>query len=91
MLIGTIRTTETRDFELEGNSLDDLYRGTAQRLPENFEVAAVTPKMAKGQIGLTGTAVIRRREIAEIEGTSIDDLRAKVPEGWMLVSVRQEP
>ncbi|WP_448238907.1 hypothetical protein [Microbacterium paulum] len=38
---------------------------------------------------MTSTATIERRDgLREIEAPTIDELRAAVPDGWLLLSVR---
>lgn len=88
MLVGTIRTTECQTFDLEGDSLDELYAAAAAVVPAGWVTTQIRPIMQKGTARLKGTVTARRHELAEVEGDSLDALRANLPEGWQLLSVR---
>lgn len=88
VLVGMIQTTETRQFDLEGDSLEELYAAAAAVVPDGWVTTLLRPIMQKGSTHLKGTVTARRHELAEVEGDSIDALRASVPDGWQLVSVR---
>lgn len=45
--------------------------------------------MVKGSTLITSTGIIQRRDgVREIEGDTMAQLEAKVPDGWALLSVR---
>lgn len=92
MLIGTIRKTETRTVELEGESLADIAAKAAEATPSGWELQSAPVRMRKGSRTLDATATIARRdEIREIEADDQTSLEAKLPDGWQLLSVRTNP
>jgi len=88
VLVGVIRTTQTQEFTVEGQSLAELQAAADALLPEGHVLLDVRPHMAKGTTTLTGTVKTRRHELSEIRADTMEALRAAVPEGWALVSVR---
>lgn len=89
MLIGRIRDARTVTVDVEGDSLEEITKQLAERAPEGFELVSAPARMRKGSITLDTTGTFQARGVVqEIEGPDIDALRAQVPEGWQLLSVR---
>lgn len=89
MLIGLIRSTETRTVELEGESLQDIREKAAAATPAGWELLSAPVRMRKGSTILDATATIARRDqTREIEADDMPALQAKIPDGTQLVHVR---
>lgn len=89
-MIGTIRPLETRTADVEAHSLADVHTVLEHQRPDGFELTAAPVRMSNGTTALTATGVFSRRDgTREIEGANLAGLRAQVPDGWALVSVRQ--
>ena len=90
MLVGLVRPSETRSFELTGTSLADVKAQALAQTPPGWELASVPVRMEKGTTALTATAtIVRRGDAREIEAETMEALRATIPEDWQLVSVRR--
>jgi hypothetical protein len=57
-------------------------------VPDGYVLTDATVAMRKGTTRISAKGTYRSTEIAEIEADDMAALRAKVPEGWMLISVR---
>lgn len=89
MLTGLIRDARTVTVDVEGDSLEIIQEKLAAAAPEGFELVMAPARMRKGSITLDTTGTFEARgEVTEIEGQDLDALRAQVPEGWRLLSVR---
>lgn len=91
MLVATIRSTETRTVELEGETLIDLQTQLKQNCPAGFQLASAPLTMIKSstRISTTGTYV-RRDGTQELEGETLDAIQAQTPEGWQVITLRAE-
>lgn len=90
MLIGLIRPLESRTFTVQGLELDEVQDLISAQSPAGWETAAAPVAMAKKDTVLTATATIVRRDgLQEIEAEDIGALRALVPDGYQLLSVRR--
>jgi len=89
MLVGTIRPIETQVFDVEGNSLEEIATQVRAKTPVGWECLSMPVAMVKGSTALTVRATIARRNgMRDIEADDMPSLRAKVPEGYELLSVR---
>jgi len=89
VLTGRIRSTETRTVELEGVSLDDVRAQAAAACPPGFEIISAPVRMQKSSTALKATATYRSTESRDIQAPDMPALRAAVPDGWTLLSVRR--
>ena len=90
MLVGLIRPAETQTLELEGDSLADVQQKARAAAPGGWDLLSVPVRMAKGTTALSATATLARRDaVREIQAEDMAALRAQVPEGWQLLSVRR--
>jgi len=89
MLTGLIRPVETRTVNVEGNTLADVRAKLTVQVPAGWELTKAPVAMTAGSTTLTATGTIERRDgLREIEADTMTQLEAKVPDGWMLLSVR---
>jgi len=90
VLIAVIRPIETRNADLQGNSLDEIHAAAEAQCPAGFELAAAPVRMIKGSTALTATATYQRvAGQREIEADDRAALAMKVPDGWTMLSVRK--
>lgn len=90
MLIGLIRPLESQTFTVQGRELDEIQDLITAQAPAGWETASAPVAMAKKDTILTATAtVVRRDGLQEIEAETFDELRALVPDGYQLLSVRR--
>lgn len=89
MLTGLIRPIESRTITVEGHSLAEIRTQLDKLTPAGWELADAPVNMVKGSTLITSTGIIQRRDgVREIEGDTMAQLEAKVPDGWALLSVR---
>jgi len=90
MLFGRIRPVETRELTLQAASIDETREKAAAELPEGWVLTDAAATMPKASTMITLNAKMARRDGAsDIEAEDMASLRAKVPEGWQLLSVRE--
>lgn len=83
-----MRPLNPRTVEVEGDSLEQVRERVAALTPAGYEATSMPVRMTNGTINLTATATLERRDgIEEITADDMTTLRAKVPEGWQLLSV----
>jgi len=86
---GTIRSTETQKFTVEGQSLEDVALRVAAKTPQGWECTSKPVTMTKGSTILTARVTLARRDdIRTIEADELPSLRGKVPDGYQLIAVR---
>lgn len=85
-----IRPLETSTSEVIGTTLDDVQTQLdAQRQP-GFDLVSAPVRMLKGEAKMAATGTFSRVDgICEIEAEDMAKLRAKVPDGWRMLSVRR--
>mgnify|MGYP001549719101 CR=1 FL=1 len=89
MLIGLIRPRESRTVTVQGLELDEIQDLITAQSPAGWETAAAPVAMTKRDTILTAEATIVRRDgLREIEAEDLDALKALVPDGYQLLSVR---
>ena len=89
MLIGTMRPTDTRTVEVEGNSLADIQENLEALRPGGFDLVKSTAHPVKGTMLLSSVGTFGRRDGArEVEADDRATLDAKVPGGYQLLTVR---
>jgi hypothetical protein len=88
MLIGMIRPVETREREVIGEGIDALR--AQLEAPPGWELTEMHPEPQKGTTEFRAVGKFARRDgLTEIEAGDTDALRAKVPEGYELLSIRR--
>lgn len=90
MLIAMIRPLETSTAEVIGTTLEDVQTQLdAQRQP-GFDLVSAPVQMLKGEAKMAATGTFSRVDgIREIEAEDMVSLEAKVPDGWVMLSVRR--
>lgn len=88
-LRAVLRSTATVDLTAEGGSLAEIDERMRAQLPAGYELQRQTVAMIKGSTALTATGVGRSKELREIEGESLDALRAAAGDGWQVQSVQR--
>lgn len=89
MLIGLCRPKESRTVDVEGGGMAEVSAAVDAEVSEGWEVASMPALPRKGG-GLTTSAVLVRRDgLVEVEGADFDAVRAAVPEGYELLTVRR--
>ena len=90
MLSGRIRPVETRELTVEAPSIDEARAQVSAQVPEGWVLTDAAATMAKASIMITLHAKLARRDGAhDIEAADLGALRAQVPDGWQLLSVRE--
>ncbi|MEQ6898655.1 hypothetical protein [Microbacterium sp. KR10-403] len=88
MLSGRIRPIETRELTVQAPSIDETRQQVRSEVPEGWDLTDAAATMPKASTMITLNAKMARRDgVEEIEAEDIAALRAKVPEGWQLLSV----
>ena len=89
MLIGTIRPIETRTITVQGEELDEIQALIQAQTPDGWEIVIAPVAMSKKDTILTCEATTARRDgLQEITGADLDEIRASMPDGFQLISVR---
>lgn len=89
MLTGRIRPAETRELTLEAPTIAQARKQAESQVPDGWVITDAEPSMPKASVMITLHVTMARRDGAtDVEAEDLDALRAKVPEGWQLLSVR---
>lgn len=89
MLTGVIRPVETRTMDVEGHSLAEIQEKLTAAAPAGWELTSAPVAMVKGSTVMTATGTFERVDgLREINADTMTTLEAKVPDGWILLSVR---
>lgn len=89
-MIGTARPDEKQTFDVEGHNLEELTERIAEKTPEGWQSTHAPLGMLKGSTLLKAPATIERRDgLIEIEGEDLAAVRANLPDGYKLLSVRK--
>lgn len=78
MLTGRVRPVETRTLGVEGTH-DEIVAALDAAATGGWEVQSITSRK-----------LIRFGEVSTIEGTDLDAVRARVPQGHQLLSVTRD-
>lgn len=89
MLVALIRPAEKQTATVEGTEIPELRAQLIAQAPPGWEMASAHVEMKPGGIRIVEGRFQRREEPREIEADDMEALRAKVPEGWQMLSVRQ--
>ncbi len=90
MLTATIRRVETLTVDVAGEGLEAVQAELEKARPAGFELVSAPVAMQKGKTAITATGTYERRdEMQEIQAPSYAELRAAVPAGWQMLSVRR--
>ncbi|OZB80683.1 MAG: hypothetical protein B7X41_17600 [Microbacterium sp. 14-71-5] len=89
MLIGVIRSTETRDVTLVGDDLDALRAELEAQATGDWVVTASSVEMARRSTELTLIGRLANWVARETEADDREALHAKVPDGFKLISMRR--
>ncbi|GAA1526426.1 hypothetical protein HD600_002742 [Microbacterium ginsengiterrae] len=89
MLVALIRPVEVRTVSVEGEHIPDMRNEVITQMPEGWDLINAPVSMARGGARKMEATFQRFDELREIEAEDMDALIAKVPEGWMMLSVRR--
>lgn len=90
MLTATIRRVETLSVDVAGEGLEAVQAELEANRPAGFDLVSAPVAMKAGTTTLTATGTYERRdETQEIQAPSYAELRAAVPAGWQMLSVRR--
>ena len=90
VLIGLMRPRDPQSLSVEGDSLAQVRDRVDALTPAGYQATSMPVRMTNGTINLTATATIERRDgLEEISDDNMPALRAKIPDGWQLLSVRR--
>ncbi|QAY61106.1 hypothetical protein ET475_14695 [Microbacterium protaetiae] len=90
MLFGRIRPLESRELTVQAPTIDEAHTQVEAQVPDGWVLTDAAATMPKASTMITLNARMARRDGAqEIEADDLVALRAKVPEGWQLLSVRE--
>lgn len=89
MLIGVIRSTETRNLTITGDDVEELRALLAAQVPVGWVVTDSPVTKTKQVPSLTMAARLAHwGDLAEVEGESVEAVQAAVPDGYQLILVR---
>lgn len=90
MLTATIRLVETLSVDVAGEGLEAVQAELEKARPSGFDLVSAPVAMQKGKTAITATGKYERRdEVQEIQAPSYGELRAALPKGWQMLSVRR--
>lgn len=89
MLVALIRPAEKQTATVEGTEIPELRAQLLAQAPDGWDMSSAHVEMKPGGIRIVEGRFQRRDEPREIEADDMAALRAKVPEGWQMLSVRR--
>lgn len=89
MLIATIRPAEKHTATAEGTEIPELRAKLIADAPAGWEMVSAHVEMKPGGVRIVTGKFERRDEPREIEANDMAALEAKVPDGWLMLSVRK--
>ena len=90
MLVGVIQSTRTQELTLTGDATEELKERLAAQVPDGWVVTDSPITKTKQAPSLSMAAKLAHwGDLAEIEGESIDAVRAAMPDGYRLILVRR--
>ena len=89
MLIALIRPVESSTADVIGTTLAEVLVELEQHRKPGFDLTSAPVRMLKGEAKMEATGTFKRVDgIEQIEADDMVSLRAKVPEGWRMLTVR---
>ncbi|WP_120493429.1 hypothetical protein [Microbacterium phyllosphaerae] len=89
MLIALIRPVESSTADVIGTTLAEVIVELEQHRKPGFDLTSAPVRMLKGEAKMEATGTFKRVDgIEQIEADDMASLRAKVPEGWRMLTVR---
>lgn len=90
MFIGTIRSTETRTVEAAADSMSEARADILTQVPAGWTLTDAPATKKAGGEAVTVTAKLANwADMRDIEAEDMTALRALVPDGYQLISVRR--
>lgn len=90
MIHALIRPVETHTITLKGEDLAEVRAQLAAQAPEGWALVSAMATMEKAGASRSVEGKFERRDsIREIEADDMAALKAKVPDGWRILSVRR--
>lgn len=91
MLYALIRPVETVTVDVVGTTLADVQQQLAEKILPGFDLVKAPVRMLKGEAKMEATGTFTRVDgVREIEADDMGALKAKVPDGWQMLSVRRD-
>ncbi|WP_447913091.1 hypothetical protein [Microbacterium phyllosphaerae] len=89
MLIALIRPVESSTADVIGTTLAEVLVELEQHRKPGFDLTSAPVRMLKGEAKMEAMGTFKRVDgIEQIEADDMASLRAKVPEGWRMLTVR---
>ena len=89
MLIALIRPVESSTADVIGTTLAEVIVELEQHRKPGFDLTSAPVRMLKGEAKMEAMGTFKRVDgIEQIEADDMASLRAKVPEGWRMLTVR---
>ncbi|KQQ64497.1 hypothetical protein [Microbacterium sp. Leaf320] len=89
MLIALIRPVESSTADVIGTTLAEVLVELEQHRKPGFDLTSAPVRMLKGEAKMEAMGTFKRVDgIEQIEAEDMTSLRAKVPEGWRMLTVR---
>jgi hypothetical protein len=88
MFVAMIRPAEAITLTAEGTEIPELRTQLIDRAPAGWEMVSAHVEMKPGGIRIVEGKFESREQPREIEADNMDELAAKVPDGWKMLSVR---
>ncbi|WP_341954376.1 hypothetical protein [Microbacterium sp. LWH13-1.2] len=89
MLIALIRPVESSTVDVIGTTLAEVLVELEKHRKPGFDLTSAPVRMLKGEAKMEAMGTFKRVDgIEQIEADDMASLRAKVPEGWRMLTVR---
>lgn len=85
---GTVRSTNTLTFEATAPTIGEAKEIIARQVPPGFDLVSAQPAMSKSSQDVTVTGLARSTVTRDVEGSTLEQIRLTVPDGWQLIAVR---
>jgi hypothetical protein len=89
MLVAQIRPAEALTLTAQGTEIPDLRAQLIEEAPKGWELVSAHVEMRPGGIRIVEGKFESRESPRDIEADTMDELAAKVPDGWRMLSVRR--
>ncbi|MBT2474465.1 hypothetical protein J7E68_07710 [Microbacterium sp. ISL-103] len=89
MLHALIRPVESSTADVIGTTLAEVIVELDQHRKPGFDLVSAPVRMLKGEAKMEATGTFKRVDgVREIDAEDMTALKAKVPDGWLMLTVR---
>ena len=89
MLTALIRPVETATADVIGTTLAEVITELDQHKQPGFDLVSAPVRMLKGEAKMEALGTFKRVDgVQRIEADDMASLEAKVPEGWIMLTVQ---